>query len=56
MLTNVSVKMPLRMKQALARLAEKEFTSVSGILKKAAERYLQEQGIDWRKGNKKAKK
>jgi len=36
------------MKKALEKLAEKEFSSVSGILKKAAEKHLQEHGIDWR--------
>lgn len=54
MLVHVSIKMPPQMKKALEVLAEKEFSSVSGILKKAAEKYLQEHGIDWRK--KKAKK
>ena len=44
----VTVKMPPQMKRALENLAKKEFSSVSGILKKAAEKYLQEQGIDWR--------
>jgi predicted DNA-binding protein len=48
---NVTVKMPPEMKAALEKLAEKEFTTVSGLLKKAAERLLQDQGIDWR-GNK----
>lgn len=46
---NVTIKMPPQMKTALEKLTEKEFSSVSGILKKAAERYLQEEGIDWRK-------
>ena len=45
---NVTVKMPPQMKKALEKLAEKEFSSVSGILKKAAEKYLKEQGIDWK--------
>jgi len=36
------------MKKVLEELAEKEFSSVSGILKKAAEKYLLEQGINWR--------
>ena len=49
MLVNVSIKMPPDMKEALEKLAEKEFSSVSGILKKAAEQYLQDQGIDWKK-------
>ena len=38
-----------QMKKALENLAQSEFSSVSGILKKAAEKYLQDQGIDWRK-------
>lgn len=49
MLENVTVKMPTKMKKALIRLAETEFSSVSGILKKSAELYLKENGIDWRK-------
>ena len=49
MLVNVTIKMPPEMKKALESLAEKEFSSVSGILKKAAEKYLLEHGMDWRK-------
>ena len=49
MLMNVTVKMPPEMKNALEKLAEREFSSVSGILKKSAEKYLKEHGIDWRK-------
>jgi predicted transcriptional regulator len=49
MLVNVTVKMPPEMKKALEKLADKEFSSVSGILKKASEKYLKENGIDWRK-------
>ena len=45
---HVSIKMAPAMKEALEKLAEKEFSSVSGILKKAAEQYLQEHGIDWK--------
>ena len=45
---NVTVKMPPEMKKALEKLAEKEFSSVSGILKKAAEKYLLENSINWR--------
>ncbi len=47
-LVNVTVKMPPEMKSALEELAGKEFTSVSGLLKKAAEKLLQENGVDWR--------
>lgn len=46
---NITVKCPPEMKKALEKLAQKEFSSVSGILKKAAEKYLQDQGIDWKK-------
>ena len=49
MLENVTIKMPDKMKNALVRLAEQDFSSVSGVLKKAAEIYLKENGIDWRK-------
>ena len=52
MLVNVTIKMPPEMKKALEKLAEKEFSSVSGILKKAAEKYLLEQGINWREKKK----
>ena len=45
---NVTVKMPPEMKKALEKLSEKEFSSVSGILKNPAEKYLLEQGVDWR--------
>ena len=48
MLINVTEKMPPEMKKALEKLAKQEFSSVSGILKKAAEKYLQEHGLDWR--------
>ena len=52
----VTVKMPQPMKEALEKLADKEFTTVSGLLKKAAEKYLQEQGIDWREESSKKSK
>jgi len=49
MLVNVTIKMPPNMKKALEKLAKQEFSSVSGILKKAAEKYLLEHDIDWLK-------
>ena len=55
MLVNVTVKMPPNMKKALEDLAEKEFSSVSGVLKKAAEKYLFEHGINWRQKSDKKK-
>jgi metal-responsive CopG/Arc/MetJ family transcriptional regulator len=43
----VAVKMDEKMVSALSKQAKKEFTSVSGIVKKAVDKYLKEQGIDW---------
>jgi len=47
----ISIKVDPKMKKALEKLAKKEFSSVSGILKKAAEKYLLENGIDWQSEN-----
>ena len=44
----ISLKIDPRMKKALERLAEKEFSSLSGIMKKSADEYLSKNGIDWR--------
>jgi hypothetical protein len=44
----ISIKVDPRMKKALEVRAELEFSSVSGILKKAAEKYLLEHNINWR--------
>ena len=44
----LSIKVDPKMKKALEELAEKEFSSVSAIVKKAVDKHLQEQGIDWR--------
>ena len=53
----LSIKIDPKMKRALEELAENEFSPVSTIVKKAIDKYLQEQGIDWRKGaEKKSKK
>ena len=43
----ISIKVDPRMKKALEKLAKQEFSSVSGILKKAAEKYLLEHDINW---------
>ena len=53
---NVTIKMPPNMKKALEKLAKQEFSSVSGVLKKAAEKYLKEHDIDWRKEDTKENK
>ena len=43
-----SIKLDLRMKRALERLAEKQFVPVSSLIKQAIEKYLQEHDINWR--------
>jgi predicted transcriptional regulator len=48
----LSIKIDPKMKKALEELAEKEFSPVSTIVKKAVDKYLQEQGIDWREKDK----
>lgn len=45
----ISLKIDPKMKKALECVAEKEFSSLSGILKKAADEYLSKKGIEWRK-------
>ena len=49
MLIMINIKVDSRMKTAIQKLADKQFTSMSGIIKQAIEKYLQEQGIDWHK-------
>ncbi len=48
MIIMVNVKMDSRMQQAIKKLADKQFSSMSSIIKQAIEKHLQEQGIDWR--------
>jgi metal-responsive CopG/Arc/MetJ family transcriptional regulator len=43
----VAVKMDEKMVSALSKQAKKEFTSVSSIVKKAVDKYLKEQGVNW---------
>ena len=50
---SVTTKMPAKMKAALEELADREFTSTSGLIKKAVEKLLLEHGVDWREGTKK---
>ena len=45
----LSVKVDSRMKAALKKLAEKQFISVSAVVKQAVEGHLQAHDIDWRK-------
>jgi hypothetical protein len=50
--TFMSIKMDPRMKAALEKQAKEQFISASAIVKQAVDKYLQEQGIDWRKEKK----
>jgi predicted transcriptional regulator len=53
----LTLKVDLRMKAALKKLADKQFISVSAAVKQAIERHLEESGIDWRQeGNQKTSK
>jgi len=45
----LSLKIDSRMKAAMKKLADRQFISVSAVIKQAVERHLQEHGIDWRK-------
>jgi hypothetical protein len=37
------------MKQAIEKLAKKQFSSLSGIIKRATQEYLEKHSIDWEK-------
>ena len=45
----VNIKMDPKMKAALQKLADQQFSSLSSVIKQAVDKHLQEQGIDWRK-------
>ena len=52
----LSIKIDPKMKKALEDLADQEFAPVTTIVKKAIDKYLRDQGIDWREeGQKKPK-
>ena len=48
-LTVINIRIDPRMKQAIEKVAKKEFSSLSGIIKKASQEYLEKQGVDWEK-------
>ena len=52
----VTLKVDPRMKAALKKLADKQFISVSAVLKQAAEKHLNDNGIDWHKEDPEAPK
>lgn len=44
----MSIRMDVRMKKALEKAAKKEFSTVSGIIKKAVQEYVEKHhNIDW---------
>ncbi len=45
----INIKVDPRMRAAIEKAAEKQFTSMGSIIKQAIEKFLQDQGIDWRK-------
>jgi len=52
-----SIKLDPKMKQALEKLAKEQFVPVASLIKQAIAKYLEQQGIDWRKEpEKKSKK
>ena len=53
----ITLKIDPRMKQALEKVAKKEFSTVSGIIKKAAQEYMEKNhGIDWEEDPEETKK
>lgn len=53
MQTLLTLKLDSRMKNALKKLADKQFISISAAVKQAIERHLKENEIDWRKEHEK---
>lgn len=52
----IAIKLDPKMKKAIEDIAAKKFMSMSGFIKAACEKALQEEGIDWRKEPEKGKK
>ena len=45
----INIQVDPRIKTARMEAAEKQFISMSALIKQAIEKQLQDQGIDWRK-------
>ncbi len=45
----INIKVDPRMRTAIQKVAEKQFTSMSAFIKQAIEKHLQDHGINWRK-------
>jgi len=48
-----NVKLDSKMHNALKRLAKKDFSNVSILIKQAIDKFLHEKGIDWREEDEK---
>ncbi len=44
----INIKVDPKMKTSIQRLADKQFISMSAVIKQAIEKHLKENGIDWR--------
>ena len=44
----MTLQLDPRMKAALKKIADEQFISSSAVVKQAIDRYLKENGIDWR--------
>ena len=56
MLTMIAIKLDPKMKEAIEKIAEKKFMSMSGYIKAACEKALLEDGVEWRAGKAKSPK
>ena len=50
----INIKVDPKMRTAIKKLADKQFISMSAVIKQAIEKHLQEHDIDWRKQNDKS--
>ncbi len=48
MLIQINIKLEPQMKEAIRKLADKQFISMSAVIKQAIEKHLQDHGIIWR--------
>jgi predicted transcriptional regulator len=48
MWTVIAIKIDPRMKEALQKVADRQFISMSAAVKQAIEKYLKEHGVTWR--------
>jgi len=45
----INIRLDSRMRDALKKIADKQFSGVSAVVKQAIEEFLEKRGIDWRK-------